>query len=299
MFSRRFIAGIATSAVIAVGLVLWYYPSSTDFAVSNTHWNGLSEVSRRFSIRPLTTANGFPAESRGTVLLVIPSVRPQLAHLQSIKEYVESGGVLVLLDDFGFGNEALASLGTQIRFSGQLLADPLFHLRNTRFPRILDIAPSPITQNIEELVLNHATVLTGIGEIQAVAVSSPVSYLDVNLTGRRDEGDPVGRFPVAALESHGAGYLVVVSDPSILLNGMINLANNERFLLNTVSLAGPNARIFLDDMLLPSATLDVAKRVLADARQLISSPAAAFALVIAAFILPTVLLSTPGREITR
>lgn len=299
MSRPRFFAGVATCAVIVVALVLWYYPSSTDFAVSNTHWNGLSEVSRQFGVKLLTQTNGFPVESRGTVLLVIPSVPPQPSHLRSMKRYVESGGVLVLLDDFGSGNDVLTFLGSQIRFSGQLLADPLFHLRNSRLPRIFDVAPSPITQGVEELVLNHATVLTGISEIQGVAVSSPVSYLDLNRTGRRDEGDPVGRFVVAGLEPHGSGYMVVVSDPSILINGMIDLAHNRRLLLNAVNLAGGNARVFLDDVLLPSEPLDAAKRVLADARQLIGGPAAAFALVVAALVLPATLRPKPGGRMTR
>lgn len=294
MLSRRFLAGVIAYTAVAVALILWYYPSSTDFAISNPYWNGLSELTRGFSVRPLTLTDGFPAESQGTVLLVIPSRPPQPSHLTFIKRYVETGGVLVLLDDFGSGNDILAFLGSEIRFSGQLLADPLFNLRNGRLPRILDIAPSPITQGVEGLILNHATVLTGIGESRGAALSSPVSYLDVNRNGRRDEGEPVGRLPVAGLEPIGEGYLIVVSDPSILVNGTIHLAHNRRLLFNVFGLAGTNARVFLDNALLPYAPLDVAKNLLADARRLIGGPAGAFALVVAALVLPAVLLPRPG-----
>jgi hypothetical protein len=281
-------------ALFVVALTLWVYPSTTDFATSNTHWNGLSEVSRQFHIRPLTEVGGFPVESRGTVVLVIPSRPPQPSHLQAIARFVEAGGVLILMDNFGSGNEVLMALGSTIRFSGRLLADPLFHVRNSRLPKILDFAPSPLTVGVEGLVLNHATVLTGITATQAAATSSPVSYLDVNLTGRREESAPSGPFPILALEPHKEGYLVTISDSSILINSMLAQADNRRLFRNAVGLAGANAKVFLDDALLPRAPLDVAKDVLADTRRHLAGPAVAFALAVAALVLPTVLLSKSG-----
>src|SRR5712664_4348742 len=163
-------------ALFAVALVLWIYPSPTDFANSNTRWNGMSDASREFHIQPLTDVGGVPSESRGTVVLVIPSRPPQPTDLQAIRRFVEAGGVLILLDNFGSGNDVLMVLGSAIRFSRQLLADPLFNLKNSRLPRILDFAPSPLTLGVEELVFNHATVLTGITTTQAAATSSAVSY---------------------------------------------------------------------------------------------------------------------------
>jgi hypothetical protein len=233
------------------------------------------------------------------VILVIPSRLPQPAHLRAIKRFVEGGGVLILLDNFGSGNDVLIFLGSAMRFSGQLLADPLFNLKNSRLPRILDFAPSPLTVGVEELVFNHATVLTGISTTQAVATSSPVSYLAVNPAGQRDEGASGGPFPVLALEPHKGGYVVAVSDSSLLINSMLPQADNRRLFQNAVGLAGGNARIFLDDFLLPQGPLDATKLALADTRRLLSEPAAALALAVTALVLPTVLLSKSSREITQ
>lgn len=299
MPSRRFVVGVVAGALLAVALVLWIYPSTTDFALSNTHWNGLSDVSREFHIRALSDVGGFPSESRGTVVLVIPSRLPQPSHLQAITRFVEGGGVLFLLDDFGSGNDILMALGSSLRFSGGLLADPLFNLKNSRLPRILDFAPSPLTVGVEGLVFNHATVLTGISTTQAEATSSPVSYLTVNLTGQPDEGASRGPFPILALEPRKDGYLVAISNSSILVNSMLSQADNRRLFRNAVGLAGANARIFLDDTLLPEGPLDATKRALADTRRLLSGPAAAFALAVAALVLPTVLLSKSSRETTQ
>jgi hypothetical protein len=284
-------------ALFAVALILWIYPSTTDFANSNTHWNGMSDTSREFHIRPLTDVGGFPSESRGTVVLVIPTRSPQPTHLQAIRRFVEGGGVLILLGHFGSGNDVLMVLGSTIRFSGRLLADPLFNLKNSRLPRILDFAPSPLTVGVEELVFNHATVLTGINTTQAAATSSPVSYL-LNPNGQRDQGASPGSFPVLALEPHKEGYVVAVSDSSILINSMLPQADNRRLFRNAVSLAGANARILLDDVLLPQGPLDATKDVLADTRHLLTGPAATLALVVAALVLPAVLLSKSSREIT-
>jgi len=288
-----------SAALFVVALVLWIYPSSTDFANSNTHWNGMSDASREFHIRPLTDVGGVPSESRGTVVLVIHSRLPQPGHLQAIRRFVEGGGVLILLDNFGSGNDVLTVLGSAIRFSGRLLADPLFNLKSSRLPRILDFAPSPLTVGVEELVFNHATVLTGTNTTQAAATSSAVSYLALNPTGQREEGAPRGPFPVLALEPHKEGYVVAVSDSSILINSMLVQADNRRLFRNAVGLAGANARIFLDDVLLPQGPLDATKRALADTRRLLRGPAAAFALAVAALVLPSVLLSKSSREITQ
>src|SRR5712692_2536834 len=295
MPSRRFVAGVVAGALFVVALVLWIYPSATDFANSNTQWNGMSDASREFHIRPLTDVGGFPSESRGTVVLVIPSRPPQPTHLQAIRRFVESGGVLILLDNFGSGNDVLMVLGSPIRFSGRLLADPLFNLKNSRLPRILDFAPSPLTVGVEELIFNHGTVLTGINTTQA-ATSSAVSYLALNPTGQRDEGASRGPFPVLALEPHKDGYVVAVSDSSILINSMLPQADNRRLFRNAIGLAGADARIFLDDVLLPQGPLDATKHALADTRRLLSGPASALALAVAALVLPTVLLSKSSRE---
>src|SRR5712692_9524758 len=231
-------AGVVAGTLFAVALVLWIYPSTSDFANSNTHWSGTSDASREFHIRPLTDVGKFPSESRGTVVVVIPLRPPQPSHLQAIRRFVEGGGVLILLDDFGSGNDVLMILGSAIRFSGRLLADPLFHLKNSRLPRILDFAPSPLTVGVEELVFNHATVLTGITMTQAAATSSAVSYLALNPTGQRDEGASRGPFPVLALEPHKEGHLVSRPAPRKIINSMLPQADNRRLFQNAVGLAG-------------------------------------------------------------
>jgi hypothetical protein len=203
------------------------------------------------------------------------------------------------LDNFGSGNEILKFVGSEIRFSGRLLADPLFNLKNSRLPRILDFAPSPLTVGVEGLVFNHATVLTGISATQAAATSSSVSYLGVDSSGQGAAGASRGPFPVLALEPHKDGNLVTISDSSIVINSMLSQADNRRLFRNAVDLGGANARVFLDDALLPVGPLDATKHALTETRRLLSGSMVTFALAVAALVLPTVLLSKSTREITR
>jgi hypothetical protein len=80
---------------------------------------------------------------------------------------------------------------------------------------------------------------------------------------------------------------------------MLPHADNRRLFRNAVGLAGANARIFLDDALLPQGPLDATKHALADTGRLLTGPAAALALAVAALVLPIVLLSKSSKEITQ
>ena len=296
MPSRRFLLAVGIATAFIVALVLWLYPSRTDFAGTNPYWNGLRRAGEQFGLRPLASLALLPDQARGTALVVIPYVSPPPADLERLKRYVETGGVLILMDDFGTANAILAHLGVGARLSGRLLVDPLFNFKNGRLPRIADFAGGPLTEGVESLVFNHATVIADTGRLTTVTSSSLVSYLDANENGRRDADEPVGPFTVAAAGRVGAGYLVLVSDPSIFLNSMLDLGHNRRFVRNLFRIAGEDARIYLDEVHLPRAPLDVAKNLLAQVRQVLALPPVALALVFFGFGLPLAMVLKSSRR---
>ncbi len=296
MWSRSLLAGIVAATLAAVMVVLWLLPSHTDFATGNPYWNGLKVAAAALQMTELDSLSNLPASPAGTALIVIPAVEPRAAEMQQFRRYVEGGGVLILFDDFGAGNAVLAGLGSQARLSGRQLIDPLFNYRAGRLPRIFDLWPGPITEGVSGLILNHATVLAETGELIPLARSSPISFLDENANGKRDAGEPGGPFVVAAVAPHGAGQLAVVSDPSLLVNGMLPLARNRRFVLNLVGLAGPGARIYLDGAHLPRAPLDQAKDLLKRGRAALALPPVVLVATVAGIGLPFVLLSKSTRR---
>lgn len=293
---NAFVATVCTVTLLLVALALWVYPSSTDFAPSNPHWNGLMQASREFRMIPLRSLREVPASARGSALVVIPTVAPSPSDLEALARYVEDGGVIFLLDDFGYGNAILARLGVGARLDGQMLVDPLFHFKNGRFPRISDFTPGPTSEGVESLIFNHGTALTDMRGLSVLARSSPASFLDLNQNGRHDAGEPSGPFAVAALGRVGSGSVVVVTDPSILVNSMLEVGSNRQFMRNLFHLAGGDARIYLDSAHLPHAPLDVAKDQLARARGLLAIPLAAWAMAAVALAVPLAMLHRSARS---
>ncbi len=296
MWSRNLFAGIIVATLAVVALTLWLMPSHTDFAVANPYWNGLGAAAAALHMTELDSLSNLPEFPAGTALVVIPAVQPTTAEIQHLRQYVEGGGVLILFDDFAAGNAVLAGLDSQARLSGRQLIDPLFNYRAGRLPRVFDLWPGPVTEGVSGLILNHATVLAETGELIPVARSSPISFLDGNGNGKRDAGEPSGPFVVAAAAPRGTGQLAVVSDPSLLVNAMLPLARNKRFVLNLVGLAGPGARIYLDGAHLPRAPLDQAKGLLARARAALALPPVVLVATVAGIGLPFVLLSRSTRR---
>jgi len=295
MVTARFLAGVAAFTVVIVAVVLWVLPSSTDYSPANPRWNGLRVVAREHGVVGIGSLDALPSGAN-TVLVVLPSSPPTRAETDRLRAFLAGGGTLVVMDDFGPGNAVLQGLGVAARFSGQPLADGLFNYRSAYLPRIMDFIPSPITEGLEQLVLNHATVISPLGDLRAVALSSAVSYLDTNGSGRRDAGEPTGPFPVVAFGRVGGGSLVLVADSSLLLNAMLPLGGNRRLAGNIFRLAGERPQILLDEVHLPHRPLDLAKAVLRAGRESVSPPPVTFVLVMGALAIPLMSLLRPARR---
>ncbi len=296
MPSRDLLVAVCVCTLLLVALTLWVYPSGTDFAPSNPYWNGLQRAREELGIKRLSSLNLLAQQAKGTALIVIPTTVPSSADLDTLKQYTEAGGVLILMDDFGFGNTILADLGVNARLSGLVLVDPLFNFRNRRFPRITAFSASPLSEGVDSLVLNYATVITDASGLTVLARSSPISFLGKG-KGDRDAGQASRPpFAVAGMRRLGEGYLILVSDPSILLSSMLDLGGNRRFLQNLFKLAGDGATVYLDEAHLPQAPLDVAKEQLRRFRGSFTSPLAAFATAGVGLAVPLAILWRLSRR---
>jgi hypothetical protein len=167
-----------------------------------------------------------------------------------------------------------------MRFTGQPLLDPLFDYRNKWLPKITDFTSTPASANVSSIVFNHATALNGTSDVSVIASSSSFSFLDVNANGAWDDGEPTGPLPVAAYVKVDQGYVVTVADPSLLINGMVSLDDNLRFVTNVVSISGGNPQVFVDQSHLPKAVLDDAKAGLAVVYGVVASPLGTLSLIV-------------------
>jgi hypothetical protein len=276
---RRFLVLVAAFVLVALVLAAWFLPNGEDFRVENGSWNGLSRLEADFSFRPLPSLDDLPAAPGGSALVLIPYLDYTSTELERIARYVAGGGSIVLADDYGHGNRVLAYLGLATRFSGQALLDPLVNYKNENFPRAVRFGTDPITEGADDLVLNHATSLLNVDPANVLAQSSPFSFLDENGSRTRDESEPAGPLPVVARQQIGSSQVVLISDPSIFINGMEYLGGNARFIQN---IAASSTSLYIDQSHLETSDLGRTRGWLTAARRLLGSAIGSMLLVAAA-----------------
>lgn len=279
MTIRKLSLMIMFMAVI-LAVLIWCYPSNSDFRSENPSWNGARDFLDDFRVSPLSSLDVLSAAPQESTLLIIPYMEFTVSDLETLENYVSSGGKLVVLDDYGFGNDVLEYLKIETRFTGDQLLDTLFNYKNESFPKIVNFVSEPATGEIENLVFNHATSLENASQDNIIAWSSYFSFLDENQNCEYDEGEPEGPFPVTAGFQMGKGELVLISDPSILINSMLAMGDNRQFLENIAQ-----GQIFLDQSHLPEVPLDEAKEKLRITRNVLATVWGTLALIILALIL--------------
>ena len=264
---------VATVLVISL-LCIWFYPSIQDFMAGNTMWNGMRDSCGEFNADNIDSFDELPGLPQDIVLLNIPYLEYRDQELSRMKEFLDDGGTLLLMDDYGYGNSLLSYLGVDVRFANVPLLDPLFCYKNQWLPRITDFTPEVREKGIDVLMLNNATALTNVTDSEAIAWSSGTSFLDTDENGDKDEGEPEGPLAVAAELQVGKGRLILVSDPSIIINTMVSRDDNNAFVTYLTRPEGEQNRLLIDRSHLTQTPLDVSKTRLARARETMSSPPA-------------------------
>lgn len=277
MTLRRLLVSVALVLVVALAIMIWFLPLDDDFRVENTFWNGSSELGEYQILTPLETLADLPTVTKGATLILIPYIQLTQSELNEVSRFVAGGGTLVLADDYGYGNQVLSYLGMEERFSGQALLDPLFNYKNEQLPQIFRISPDSVTDGVDSLVLNHATCLINIEADDVLAMSSPFSYLDLNDNREWDTDEPAGAMPVISRHVLKGSRVILISDPSIFINGMDILADNYNIIKNIAGISSVN--LFLDQSHLPYSDLHQTKDLLADVRRVLVTPAGTLALV--------------------
>jgi len=267
---RKFLLILTIVLVVILGVVLWLFPSDEDFRAENPFWNGISDVASNYQLSPLEALSELPTSPRGASLILIPYQSLQSAELEALQGFVAQGGTLFLADDYGYGNQVLQYLGLQARFSGQVLFDPLHNYKNGWFPRIDRFKSHPLTSNTESLIFNHATCLINVDSDDALALSSPFSFLDLNGNQTGDEGEPVGPLPVISQHKLNSGQIILIADPSIFVNSMQAIGSNGAFIQGMADITA--ASLFIDQSHLPPSNLHHTKNLLAHIHGALSTP---------------------------
>jgi len=263
---------VAVIVLVISLFCIWFYPSVQDFMASNIMWNGLRSFNSEFGADNIDSLDDLPELPDKAVLVAIPYLDYSDEELSKIKRFVDNGGTLLLMDDYGYGNSVLTYLGVSARFTNKPLLDPLFCYKNPSIPRVTDFAPGLKESGIDVIMLNHATTLTNVMDSDAIASSTSASFLDVNENGSWDQGEPKGPFVVAAQLRLGKGTLSLVADPSIVINTMVGRDDNYNFLRYLTRYTGEQGRLFVDRSHITQTPLDISKTRLVSTREALSSP---------------------------
>jgi hypothetical protein len=278
---RKFLAIVTGLLVIGMGLLIWFFPVNADFRIENPLWNGIDDIASRYGVQPLDSLADLPVSSHNSTLIAIPYLTYTPAELELLRDYIYLGGTLILADDFGHGNQILAYLGLDVRFSGATLLDPLINYKSKYLPLVFMVQADPLTNNTGNITFNHGTNLINISANNSLALSSAFSFQDNNENGMREDDEPTGPLPVSCRFDLGKGQLVLISDPSIFINAMEKMENNAAFLQN---IARIGAVTYIDQSHLATSDLLRTKGWLKQARSLLTNPASTTVLVAAVIV---------------
>jgi hypothetical protein len=253
--------------VLSLSLIAPILSTTEDFSIYNTGWNGTSALAisayRSGSVVPtlalsstgsdLTVVNlpldSFDLDPATSSLIIIGPSKPFTASEGGlVGDFVRNGGRLLLANDFGSGNSLLEAMDATSRFSGHLLMDLAFE-KKPEFSVCFDIdRNNNITEGVTAILMNFATTIEAGENTSVIAMSSVASYQDMHENRLRDWNDPLGPFPVIAMEHLGLGQILLFSDPSIFINGMLGQLDNELLANNTMLFIEGGAReVFFDE----------------------------------------------------
>ncbi|MDS0300302.1 DUF4350 domain-containing protein [Halogeometricum sp. S1BR25-6] len=231
---RLLLVGLALSMLVSVGAVA--STSSSAFSVSNSAWEGTSSLQQQASAVDAdstivtNTTEYARVDPTSSVAVILSPTRPYTpAETERVREFVRSGGTLVVAEDFGpHTNPLLDAVGARTRIDGRPLRDERQYYRSPDIVVATEVSEHPLTGEVSQLTLNHGTALRPNGS-RVLVNSSPFAYLDTNRNGSLDSAESIDTYPVVTLEAVGDGRVVVVSDPSVFINAMLDRPGNEQF----------------------------------------------------------------------
>lgn len=229
---------VALACTLAVSLGVVSATSTTTFGPYNPSWDGASEL--RGQVDGDSGIDGefvtdtdryLSVDPEQTVAFVIaPDDTYGSAESEQVRQFVADGGTLVVLENFGASGEALlADIGAEARLDGDLLRDERNNFEAPLLPIATGVTNHSLTEGVGQVTLNYATAVQP-GNATVLVRTSEFAYLVESEDEELDDDDELEAYPVATVEAAGDGRVVVVGDPSISINAMLDQPDNAAFL---------------------------------------------------------------------
>lgn len=214
--------------LLGVLLILWsahaFAQGVEDFDPLGEDWYGLRDFVSTASamgmeVEVLTTLNYRDLDTSARLVIVYP-----LTTLdgESLGAFVADGGRLALWDDFGESEDFLTRLEiTRVVPSPGNLPHNQYVDGSPAFPIFEPEGRHPLLDGVRRVVANHASVLSNPGgPVIGFSAGGALVY-DMNM---------------------GEGKALIISDASLVINQMLNVADNAAFVRNTLEYLCENQR---------------------------------------------------------
>lgn len=241
---------VAFGVVTVVAVVVAASTSTTAFGLYNAAWDGASDLrssaedaGATSTVARNTTAYAAQSPNETVAVVLSPDRAYGAGERQRIETFVRNGGTLVVAEDYGtHSNDLLGAVGARARLDGRSLRDERYNYRSPAMPVARNVTDHALVDGVGRLTLNHGTAVVPNGAT-VLARSSAYAYLDADGDGDLDDAESVEAYPVATVEQVGRGEVVVVGDPSLFINAMLDRSGNRQFAAN---LFGSHAHVLLD-----------------------------------------------------
>jgi hypothetical protein len=192
---------------------------AADYDLESSRWNGLSRFASSFQragigVEPTETIDYSELTGDDVLVIVYPK---QSLDVASLAEFVVDGGRILLADDFGRSGGLLDRLDITRQTDPDRLPHSRFVADRPELPLFQPEGVHPLLEGVETVVANHPSLLRHRG-------GPVVDY---------DEGDGGLVYDM----NLGEGKVIVFGDASLLINHMIEVADNRRLVENAIAYA--------------------------------------------------------------
>jgi len=237
-YPRLALYGFAVVVIVSVAVAASL--SGTAFGSYNPSWDGtadfrtvLSDAADTDIAQRIDYYNETADPERTLAFIIAPQTRYSPSEARAIRSFVTAGGVVVVAGDFGTTtNQLLDEINASTRLVGVSLRDEQEYADAPSLPLATNVSNHSYTDGISQLTLNYPTALRVAPNATTLIGSSPYGYLDFNDNASLDASETLDSYPVVAVESLGAGQVVVSGDPSVFINTMLDRPDNRAFARN-------------------------------------------------------------------